>query len=139
MLPDSTYAKWATWHESVPAIGLTFSDHFHPGSNVPSATAWPASCTTFARPFPSNSRVSSGESKRLISAAMDSFRRFELASTVHPCRSPNNRARRQGDPGPPAAPPPGRARGYFALFAFPGLSRTFTLVRGSLTLRGLGL
>ena len=34
MRPDSQYPRCETWHESVPAIGFTFSDHFHPGSNV---------------------------------------------------------------------------------------------------------
>ena len=66
------------------ASGLTFSDHFQPGSKVPSATAWPASWTIFAWPFPSNGRVSSGESNSLPQLPWGSFRR--RLTTVHPPR-----------------------------------------------------
>src|SRR5947199_8690192 len=68
MRPESTYPRWETWHESVPAIGLTLFDHFQPGSNVALPTTWPATLTTSAFPLPSNGRVSSGESKFLTSA-----------------------------------------------------------------------
>src|SRR5215218_8660439 len=32
--PDSMYPLWCTSQLSVPAMGLTHSDHFQPGSNV---------------------------------------------------------------------------------------------------------
>src|SRR4051812_25860286 len=43
-------------------------DHRHPASYVLRSTVLPASSTTSALPFPSNGRVSSGESKLLTSA-----------------------------------------------------------------------
>src|SRR5436190_1465816 len=55
------------WQLSVPAIGFTFSLQRQPGSKTPLRTAWPPTFTTFASPFPSNGRVSSGESKLLTS------------------------------------------------------------------------
>src|SRR3981081_2695065 len=67
MRPDSTYPRCETSHESVPAIGLTFSEPRQAGSNVPRPTTWPATVTTLTWPLPSNGRTSSGESKFLIS------------------------------------------------------------------------
>src|SRR5581483_4026979 len=55
---------------SVPAIGFTCSDHFHPGWNVARPTDVDFSCTRSSFPFPSlNSRDSVGESNDATSTS----------------------------------------------------------------------
>src|SRR5215212_6727449 len=101
--PDTQYPRCETWQESVPAIGLTFSDQRHPGSNVPRPTTLPATLTTCACPLPSNGRTSSGESKLLTStSAMGGFLRRRLRRDDP---TPHARARANGlapFAGPPA-------------------------------------
>jgi hypothetical protein len=48
------------WQESVPAIGLTSSDHFQPGSKAPRPRVKPPRVTTSMWPWARNGRVSSG-------------------------------------------------------------------------------
>src|SRR3954447_7206100 len=60
--PDPTTPTCRSWQLSVPATGLTHSDHFHPGSNVRRAAAVSPTCTTSTRVL-SGVRVSSGELK----------------------------------------------------------------------------
>src|SRR3954464_5703697 len=63
--PETTYPRCSTSHRSVPAIGLTDSDHFQPDSNVPRiADALPRfSTSTFAF---GGFLVSSGVSNRFV-------------------------------------------------------------------------
>src|ERR687893_2068729 len=56
---------WRTSQLSVPTIGLTCSDHLHPGSRTNLPTLTLPRCTMSALPFPTNSLVSSGESRLL--------------------------------------------------------------------------
>src|SRR5438093_2590684 len=63
------YPTWWAWHESVLAIGLTLSDHFHPGSNVYRPMVAPPILTTWTCPW-SKVRVSSGLSRPLFVTAM---------------------------------------------------------------------
>ena len=55
---------WWTWHDSVPTIGFTCSDHRHPGSKIVWPRASSPSSTISMRAF-STSRRMSGLSKRL--------------------------------------------------------------------------
>src|SRR5437016_220256 len=64
--PEITYPVCATWQLSVPAIGLTDSDHFHPGSKVTLPTVAPPALTTSIFPLGIR-RVSSGLSRLLRS------------------------------------------------------------------------
>ncbi|MFN2470181.1 MAG: hypothetical protein ABR583_04185 [Gaiellaceae bacterium] len=66
--PASTYPVCADWHDSVPASGFTFSDHFHPGSKVPRPAVMPPNVSTSRCPFATNGRVSSGFSKVFASS-----------------------------------------------------------------------
>src|SRR5215207_6872303 len=92
MRPERTYPRCETWHESVPAIGLTLFDHFQPGSNVALPTTCPPMLRTSALPIPSNGRVSSGESKFLTSACATSAPLSWIGYRVRPYL---NVARRQ--------------------------------------------
>src|SRR5437870_4695294 len=66
MRPEMKYPMCAAWQLSVPAIGFTCSDHFHPGSNVARPTGPDSRFTSSSMPFPSlKGRVSSGESRLL--------------------------------------------------------------------------
>src|SRR4029453_50864 len=73
-------------------MGLTLSLHFQPGSKTPLPTTWPPMFKNSACPLPSNGRVSSGESKFLISmlATAPSF----LWRTFH-CLEPRSTHRLQ--------------------------------------------
>src|SRR5829696_3734694 len=129
MRPERTYPRCETWHESVPAIGLTLFDHFQPGSNVALPTTCPPMLRTSAFPIPSNGRVSSGESKFLISACATS-----APSVVNRQLQPYSR--------PPAsirgyAPVPGRTK--TALLPQPGGFEGFLPVEESLSANDLAV
>src|SRR3954447_5500611 len=77
-------------------MGLTFSDHFQPGSNTALPTTLPPMFSTSALPLPSKGRVSSGESKFLTSPAIGVL----LSSSALPTRTypvPALRASASGD------------------------------------------
>src|SRR5215208_1792549 len=93
MRPESTYPRCETWHESVPAIGLTLFDHFQPGSKVALPTTRPPMLTTSALPIPSNGRVSSGESKFLISACATSAPLSWIGGEIRPYPNVSPRGR----------------------------------------------
>src|SRR5215208_5313120 len=57
--PDTWYPVCSTWQLSVPAMGLTFSDHLQPGSNTSREAVKSPRVTTSALPF-SNVLLSSG-------------------------------------------------------------------------------
>src|SRR4051794_20614305 len=58
---------WAAWQLSVPAMGLTCLDHFHPGSKVARPTGPPSRLTNSSFPeLDSNGRTSSGLSKFIL-------------------------------------------------------------------------
>jgi hypothetical protein len=65
--PEIWYRKWAAWQSSVPAIGLTSLDHFHPGCAVKRPTVPPPTFTTSIWPC-SNFLVSSGAFRLFFSA-----------------------------------------------------------------------
>src|SRR5215212_4053045 len=64
MRPETTYPTCGTWQLSVPAMGLTCSDHRHPGSKTALPTTTSPRLTTSILPF-SNERTSSGEARSL--------------------------------------------------------------------------
>src|SRR5215207_9796266 len=64
--PEWTTPTWRAWQLSVPATGLTHSDHRHPGSNANRPTVVAPMRTTSTCVL-SGVRVSSGESKSRVS------------------------------------------------------------------------
>src|SRR3954451_7149579 len=60
--PDPTTPTWRSWQLSVPATGLTHSDHFQPGSNA-NLPAVVSPIRTTSTLVLSGVRDSSGESK----------------------------------------------------------------------------
>src|SRR5207249_8423290 len=87
-LPDRMYPTWWAWHESVFAIGFTFSDHRQPGSKEYRPMVVSPIFTTWTRPL-SKVLVSSGLSKLLFVTLMPSP--FSLVRRRDPISSPSSR------------------------------------------------
>src|SRR5690349_20057277 len=80
MPPETRTPRWCAMQASVPAIGLTDSDHRQPGSRLKRATFTPLRSTTAMLAL-DGVRSSSGVSKLLLVAAAMALSSFVVAGS----------------------------------------------------------